>query len=59
MTILDALYMIDKFISDCQQNQTKNDVDEPEAKFKEFDPRLKFQPRLKYGWFYLKLYSIF
>ena len=30
-----------------------------EAEFKEFEPRLKFKPRLKYGWFYLKLYSIF
>ena len=29
------------------------------AEFKEFDPRLKFKPRLKYGWFHLKLYSIF
>ena len=31
----------------------------PEAEFKEFDPRLKFKPRLKYGWFHLKLNSIF
>ena len=31
----------------------------PEAKFKEFEPRHKFKPRLKYGWFHLKLYSIF
>ena len=30
-----------------------------EAEFKEFDPRLKFKPQLKYGWFHLKLYSIF
>ena len=30
-----------------------------EAEFKEFYPRLKFKPRLKYGWFHLKLYSIF
>ena len=30
-----------------------------EAEFKEFEPRLIFKPRLKYGWFYLKLYSIF
>ena len=29
-----------------------------ESEFKEFEPRLKFKPRLKYGWFYLKLYSI-
>ena len=28
----------------------------PEAKFKKFDPRLKFMTRLKYGWFHLKLY---
>ena len=31
----------------------------PEAEFKEFEPRLKFKPRSKYGWFYLKLYAIF
>ena len=31
----------------------------PEAEFKEFEPRLKFKPRLKYGWFHLKLYSMF
>ena len=36
-----------------------------EAEFKEFEPQLKFKPRLKfklrlkYGWFHLKLYSIF
>ena len=30
----------------------------PGAKFKEFEQRLKFKPRLKYGWFHLKLYSI-
>ena len=26
-----------------------------EAEFKEFEPRLKFEMRLKYGWFHLKL----
>ena len=31
----------------------------PEAEFKEFEPRLKFETRLKYGWFHLKLYSMF
>ena len=37
----------------------------PEAKFKEFETRLKFKqwlkfkPWFKYGWFHLKLYSIF
>ena len=30
-----------------------------EAEFKEFDPRLKFKPRLKYSWFHLKLNKIF
>ena len=30
-----------------------------EAEFKEFEPRLKFKTRLKYGWFHLKLYSMF
>ena len=27
-----------------------------EAGFKEFEPRFKFNPLLKYGWFHLKLY---
>ncbi len=31
----------------------------PETEFTEFEPRLKFKPRLKYNWFHLKLYSIF
>ena len=30
----------------------------PEAEFKEFERRLKFKPRLKYGWFHLKFYDI-
>ena len=30
-----------------------------EAEFKEFEPRLKFEMLLKYGWFHLKLYSMF
>ena len=30
-----------------------------EAEFKEFGPRLEFETRLKYGWFHLKLYSMF
>ena len=32
---------------------------EPEVEFKEFELWPKFKPRLKYGWFHLKLYSIF
>ena len=27
--------------------------------YKELERRHKFKPRLKYGWFYLKLYSMF
>ena len=27
-----------------------------EAEFKEFEPRFKFEPRLKYGWFHFKSY---
>ena len=34
-------------------------IKNPEAEFKEFEPRLKFKPRLQCGWFHLKLYSIF
>ena len=30
-----------------------------EAEFKEFKPWLKFETRLKYDWFHLKLYLIF
>ena len=29
------------------------------AEFKEFERRLKFQPRLKHGWFHFKLYQMF
>ena len=29
-----------------------------EAEFKEFESQLKLKPGLKYGWFFLKLYSI-
>ena len=36
-------------------SQTCNSV----AEFKEFERRFKFKPRLKYGWFYLKLYQMF
>ena len=31
----------------------------PEADLKEFELWLKFETRLKYGWFHLKLYSMF
>ena len=31
----------------------------PVAEFKEFERRFKFKPRLKYGWFHLKLYQMF
>ena len=30
-----------------------------EAEFKEFEPRLKFETGIKYGWFHFKLYSMF
>ena len=32
---------------------------QPVAEFKEFERRFKFKPRLKYGWFLLKLYQLF
>ena len=32
---------------------------DPEAEFQEFESRLIFATRLKYGWFDLKLYSMF
>ena len=31
----------------------------PESEFKEFEPRLKLETRLKYSWFHLRLYSMF
>ena len=31
----------------------------PVAEFKEFERRFKFKPRLKYGWFHLKVYQMF
>ena len=31
----------------------------PEAKFKKFEPRFKFKPLLKYGWFHLNLCQFF
>ena len=40
-------------------SQVYNQTLQPEAEFKEFEPRLKFKPMFKYGWFHLKLYSIF
>ena len=30
-----------------------------EAEFKEFEPRLKYETQLKYGWFQIKFYSMF
>ena len=30
-----------------------------EAEFKEFEPRLKFETQLKYGWFQIKFYLMF
>jgi len=35
------------------------EVKDTEAKFIEFKPRLKFDTRLKYGWFHFKLNSMF
>ena len=54
-------------MSELNTTQAKIDVIFPklirlrceEAEFKEFEPRLKFETRLKYGWFHLKSYSIF
>ena len=34
-------------------------IKRPVAEFKEFERRFKFKPRLKYGWFHLKLYQMF
>ena len=42
-----------------KQIYSSRECNETEAEFKEFEPRLKLKPRLKYGWFHLKLNSIF
>ena len=36
------------------KRRSKKEITLPEAEIKEFEPR-----RLKFGWFHLKLYSIF
>ena len=35
--------------------RTKLKVIKTEAELKEFEPRLEFETRLKYGWFHLKI----
>ena len=40
-------------------NATMGTFSLTEAEFKEFEPRLKFETRLNYGWFHLELYSMF
>ena len=40
-------------------NETKIRKMSSEAEFKEFERRLKFKPRLIYGWFHLKLFLSF
>ena len=37
-------------------SQNKHKKISSEAEFKEIEPRFKFKPRLKYGWFRLNLY---
>ena len=42
------------------RNQDKEArIQNPETEFKEFEPRIKFKPRLNYDWFNLKLYQMF
>ena len=42
-----------------RQFRLKNFCINTVAEFKEFERRFKFKPRLKYGWFHLKLYQMF
>ena len=44
-----------------RENTNKNEPTKGtlEAEFKEFEPLLKFETRLKYGWFHVKLFSMF
>ena len=37
----------------------KHWINKTVAEFKEFERRVKFKPRFKYGWFHLKLYQMF
>ena len=47
----------DPLLTDCNARLTMVPLKAlPDAEFKEFEPRLKFKLRLKYGWFHKKLY---
>ena len=58
-----CLFTLHNCCASCSLDKLKNyhpiSVFSPEAGFEEFEPRFKFKLRLKYGWFHLKLYSIF
>ena len=46
-------------MADIYMNEELYYIKRAEAEFKEFGSQIKFESRLKYGWFHLKLYSMF
>ena len=46
-------------MADIYMNEELYYIKRAEAEFKEFGSQIKFESRLKYGWFNLKLYSMF
>ena len=54
--------MIHKIITETFKRNITNEMNwkhSPEAEFKEFEPWFNFETQLKYGWFHLKLCSMF
>ena len=48
-----------KFLKNSRINFKLINKDIQRSNLKNFEPRLKFKPHLKYDWFHLKLYKIF
>ena len=51
------IYFYQTFVLEGSINLTLSGLSFKE--FKEIEPRVKFETRLKYGWFHLKLYPMF
>ena len=51
--------MLRRYVFIIGQDKAENWGHDPEAEFKEFERRIKFQTRLKHGWANLNLYSKF
>ena len=53
------MFKTDIYIKQIICNKYNANILRYETEFKEFERRLKFKLRLKYGWFHLNLYSMF